>query len=116
MAMPEEIKMDELSDDLKKYINTNYELVKLQAAERASVLGSGFISWAVIGFVVILFVFFLSLCAGFYLSYVLHNVYAGFVIVAGFYLLVGLVLVVWRKKLLEGPLREKIVRLIFSKN
>jgi len=114
--MQDDVKMEELTENLKKYVNTNYELFKLQAAERASVLGAGLIGWAIIGFVVVLFVFFLSLCAGFYLSALLNNPYAGFVIITGFYLLVGLVLVLGRKKLLEGPLREKIVRIIFSKN
>jgi hypothetical protein len=114
--MAEDVKLEELTESVKKYINTNYELLKLQAAERTSVIGSASISMLAIGFIVILFVFFISIYIGFYLSTCLGDSYSGFAIVAGFYFLISLVLILGRKKLLENPLRDKIIRKLFSNN
>ena len=114
--MAEVVKIEELAVSLKKYVNTNYELLKLEAAERSSVLGSGLMSGLVLALVGILFIFFLSLAAGFYISTCLGNNYAGFMIVAGFYLLVCLILLIGRRKLLEKPFRDKIIQKMFSTN
>ena len=114
--MPEIEKTEELIANLKQYVNTNYEILKLEAAERSSVLGSGLISGLLVTLVGILFIFFLSFAAAFYISIRLDNNYAGFMIIAGFYLLAGLILFIGRKKLLEKPLRNKIILKIFSTN
>ena len=116
IVMPEFGKIEELTDNLKKYIATNYELQKLQAIESSSVFGSGLISSLLVGLVVVLFVFFLSLWAGFYLSASIGDNYSGFLIVAGFYFLLGFILILVRKKLIERPLRDKIIRKVFSNN
>lgn len=114
--MPEFGKIEELTESLKKYIATSYELQKLQAIESSSVFGSGLISSLFVGLVVVLFVFFLSLWAGFYLSAIIGDNYSGFLIVAGFYFLFSLILVIVRKKLIEKPLRDKIIRKVLSNN
>jgi uncharacterized RDD family membrane protein YckC len=114
--MSKEAKIEELSETLKNYVTTNYEIIKLEAAKSTSAIGSSLISGICIGLIVILFIFFLSLGAGFYLSAVLGNTYAGFAIVAAFYLLLGLILIAGRKSLMEKPIRDKIIRKIFSEN
>ena len=114
--MTEDLKIEELTQGLKRYINTNCELIKFEATERSSVIGSGVISGLLIGLVAMLFVLFISLGAGFYLSARFENLYSGFAVVAGFYFLLGIILVIGRKKLMERPLRDKIIRKIFSKN
>ena len=115
-VMPEFGKIEELTENLKKYIATSYELQKLQAIESSSVFGSGLISSLLVGLVVVLFVFFLSLWAGFYLSASIGDNYSGFLIVAGFYFLFGFILILVRKKLIERPLQDKIIRKVFSNN
>ncbi|OFX58328.1 MAG: hypothetical protein A2066_06610 [Bacteroidetes bacterium GWB2_41_8] len=107
-------KLEEITEKLKSYIQTNYELIKLQTIERSSVILAELISNILVGLVVILFVFFLSVCAGFYLSSRLGEYYLGFAIVAGFYFLCSLILIVLRKKLLERPMRDKIITEIFK--
>ena len=58
--MPEQEKIEELTDSLKRYVNTNYELIKLEATERTSTLASGLISVFIIGFISVLFIFFIK--------------------------------------------------------
>ena len=114
--MPQHEKLEVLTQHLKRYVNTNCELIKLEATERVSVMGSGLVSGLLIVLAGILFFFFISLGLGFYLSSRLGDNYSGFAIVAGVYFLIGLVLVAGRKKLVERPIRDKIIRKVFSKN
>jgi len=107
-------KIEEITESLKSYIATNYELIKLKAIERFTVILADLISDFLVGLVLFLFVFFTSLWAGFYLSVRLGDNFSGFAIVAGFYLLVGLIMLIVRKKMVEKPLRNKIVRKIMS--
>lgn len=114
--MPEQEKIQELTENLKAYLSTNYELIRLQTTERASVIGSGMISSLLIGFAGMLFLLCITLVAGFYFSALLGDSYSGFAIVAGFYLVVVLILVIGREKLVEKPMRDKVIRKILSKN
>ncbi|HKM92325.1 MAG TPA: phage holin family protein [Prolixibacteraceae bacterium] len=108
-------KIEELTKDIKSYITSNVEIFKLEAVELFSVIGASFISSLIIGVVVFLFMIFLSLSAGFYFSSLLGNNYAGFAIVAGFYLTIAIILIIGRGKLVEKPLQNKIIRKIFNK-
>jgi hypothetical protein len=114
--MSEHGKIEELTDSLKRYATTSYELIKLEASERTSVIGSGVMSSLVLGVVGIMFAFFLSFAAGFYISARMGDSWSGFAMVAGFYLVLLLILAVGRKSLVEKPMRDKIIRNIFSKN
>lgn len=114
--MQDNSKLEELVESLKRYLNTNYELHKLEAIERSSVIGSGIVSGLLIGLVGLFFIFFISIAAGFGLSSLFSINFLGFAVVAGFYLVLGLVLVMNRKKFVQWPLRDKIIREVFSKN
>ncbi|MBN2807113.1 MAG: phage holin family protein [Prolixibacteraceae bacterium] len=108
-------KIEELIVNLKSYTNSTIELVQLEAAQHISAIiakvASGLIVWVVI----ILFTLFLSLGISFYLSDLLGNLYWGFGIVAGIYLLLGLILIIGRKKLLMKPINDQFIREIFQK-
>jgi len=112
--MPENGKADELTERLKKYGNTSYELAKLELIESSSVFGSSSISSVLISVVVILSVFFTSFGCAYLLSIVLKNNYLGFLIVGAFYFLLSLTLILGRKKLLEIPIRNKIIHKIYN--
>jgi hypothetical protein len=114
--MSEHGKIEELTDSLKRYATTSYELIKLEATERSSVIGSGIISSILLGIVGIMVALFVSFAAAFYISARLGDTWSGFAIVGGFYLLLLLILAAGRKSLVEKPLRDKIIRNIFSKN
>ena len=114
--MNEHRKIETLTDNLKIYINTNIELNRLEATERLSVLGSIFISYTLIVPAGILFILFISLSLAFYLSRHLGGSDIGFAIVAGVYLLLGIILILSRKRLLEKPIRDRIIREALIKN
>ena len=109
-------KIEDLTDSFKQYISTNYELMKLEAAERVLVVSTGFISYLLVGLISFLCLFFTSIAAGFYFSNIMGDNFSGFAVVAGFYLLVSIILILFRKNIVETPISNKFIAKIFSKN
>lgn len=114
--MPDFDRFEALSESLKAYIQTNIELVKLQAIERASVIGSGIASSVILGVVGLLFIVFLSVWAGLYVGLLLGAYHLGFACVAGFYLIVAILLILSKKKIIGDPIRNIISRVALSKS
>lgn len=112
--MESQKKIEEVTSNVKKYINTNYALIKLETLDKTSLVASSLISGLIVSIVTILFVFFLSISAGFYLAYRFNDFSLGFIIVAGFYFVIVMILLLTRKRLLENPIRNKIIRKVFT--
>lgn len=112
--MPEFKKLEELTDSLKQYLLLNIEILKLEATNQISAIGSSVASSLIVGVSAFLFVFTLSIGLGFYLSALLGDTYSGFAIIAAFYFLLCIILFIGRKKLIEKPLREKMIEKILE--
>lgn len=108
--MLETEKIEGLSDSLKKYLLLNYEIIKLEVTKKTSEHASSLFSSLMLGIALFLFAFALSMGVGFYLSALLGDTFSGFGIIAGFYLLISIILLIGRKKLIEKPLRNKIIK------
>ena len=111
--MPENNKIEELVESIKKYININYDLIKLEAIKKFSVMTASLTRWLLIG---VAFFFFISMMAALYLSSVFGQNFIGFGIVASFYFILIIVLVKIKKKHIEDPVRDAVIKEIFSKN
>ena len=98
-------KLEETGLHIRDYYETVTELKKLQAVEKASSAFSA--AAAIIAAVVILFMalIFVSIVVG---------LYTDFIYVAGFYLLLGLLLLVFRKQLISKPLQNVIIKNFFD--
>jgi hypothetical protein len=116
MIMSEFQKFEDVIEKLKQYLILNFEIVKLQAIEQASVIGASLMSSLIVATSAFLFVFTLSIGLGFYISSLLGDMYSGFLIIAGFYLLLSLILFIGRKKMLEKPLRDKVIQTLLNPN
>ncbi|MBU2062000.1 MAG: hypothetical protein KKH44_09170, partial [Bacteroidetes bacterium] len=88
--------------------------IKLETTQHTTEIGSSIVSGLIIGLLASFFVFFLSIASGFYFSEVLGSKYLGFALVAGFYLLLFLIMIVGRKKLLETPIRSTFIKKILG--
>lgn len=107
-------KIETLTDDFKAYLQSYQELVQMQITERIAVLSARFISQIYIGIAFAFCLLFISLSLAFYLSVLLNNTYLGFAIVAGFYLLVLIILYLGRKPLVENPTTNNIIRKLLN--
>lgn len=100
---------------IKGSLIASYELGKLKTVEYLSEIISKIISKLLLLLVIIFILFFISMFAGFYLSVKLGDSYSGFAIVAGFYSLILLILVIGKKKIVETPIQNKIIFKVFGK-
>ena len=114
--MNENSKIEDLTDNVRELLTTNYAILKLEATERAAVIGAGLTGWLMIGTVAMLTVLFASIGAGFWLSGWMGDNYSGFLIVGAFYLLIMVGLLIGRKDWIEKPVRNKIVESILTNN
>ena len=103
-------KLEALTDSLKEYVDTNYELIKLEVIDHTSDIISGLISALIVGVMLILFLFFGSFYLANYLSDLLDINYIGFAIVGGFYLLMALIFHFNKKKLIENRVCNNFIK------
>lgn len=96
-------KLEALTDSLKEYADTNYELIKLEVIDHSSSIVSGIITTLVITVILVLFAFFGSMYLAYYLSDVLEINYIGFAIVGGFYLLLAIIIYLNKRNFIEKP-------------
>src|ERR1700744_274742 len=97
--MQEEINsVEKLTKNFKAYANTRYELITLHVAQKTATIGSQSIAIILIAIFGSMFLLFINIAAAFYISALLNNNFTGFFIVAGFYLLLTIVLILCRKK------------------
>lgn len=97
----------------RSYIESSREFYKLKGFK---VLMKGvmvFVKIASVGIMLILALLFLSISAAFWIGNELENTYQGFLIVGGFYLLVGLMIYLLRHGL-RKPLLKKFSEFYFD--
>ncbi len=113
--MIDQSKLEELTLNVNNYVKTNIELIKLEVTEQTTNVASNLIANLLILLVGSLLLLFISLGAGFYLSNYFADNYSGFIVVAGFYFLIGLFLIIFKRNLIEKPFRNRIIYSIYSK-
>ncbi|HSZ73135.1 MAG TPA: phage holin family protein [Cytophagaceae bacterium] len=111
--MEEQTKIEELSDKLKSYIDTRYDLMVLGTSDKVSNIGSQLITYLIIGIIAVLFIVSLSIALSLYISSIYGSSFIGFFIVAGIYL-ITVVLCLLFKKQISTPFRNKIIREVLS--
>lgn len=114
--MFDKAKIEALKANLKDYLTTNIKLAKAEAIEKTTTILPEVISFSVIALIFYLVILFLSVGLSLYLSELLNSSYYGFLIVGGFYLIIGIILLFGRKKLIRNPLRDLIIKSIFGRS
>jgi hypothetical protein len=97
-------------EHLKEYLTTNYELAVLKVSDKGSSLVSEIASFLILGIIGLFFLIFISFGVALLLSQALGNAYGGFLIVAGFYFLLGIILFASKEKLIKLPLLNMFVK------
>lgn len=98
-------KVDSLIENLTGFVETRVELLKLEVKEDiAKCLAKG-VAWFVIGFVLTLFLVFVSIGLALLIGAAL-GLFAGFMIVASVYLVIGLILLLMRERIITGLERK----------
>ncbi|HEX7367760.1 MAG TPA: phage holin family protein [Pelobium sp.] len=106
---------DDLFERAKDYINTSIELKKLTVTQAVVKTVSSLASGLILLLVGLFFIAFLSVTAALYFGQLLASNYLGFLIVALFYLLIGLLVLAMRKNYIQNPIVDVLIRKILKK-
>lgn len=88
---------------------TKAELWKLKTVNKVSETVASVISKIAIVVLIGLAVIILSLGAAYWIGYMMGNVYYGFFIMGGFYILLGILIHVFRRQLIKKPISDIII-------
>lgn len=99
----------ELFESAGDYLETRIDLLKLQAVSKSSEVTSSVVSSIVITIVSIFTLLFLSGGLGFWLGELWGSNAYGFLAVGGFYLLVTLLILAFKKTWLKAPISNMVI-------
>lgn len=104
----------EFTDQIKQYVRTTTEIIKLEILKRTVVMSSFIIIQLILWFMVALVVFMFSIALGFYLSRYYNDYILGFGMVGtGFAGLVFVLLLIGPKRL-ENMMQNKLLRQMYE--
>jgi hypothetical protein len=107
-------KAGELSDSVTEYVHTYYKLSILKAADKATTVVSSLLSSVAVFFLGIFVLLFSGIALGIWLGELVHSVALGYLLVAGIYLLIIIILVLMRKKIVFPMIRNLIINKIYE--
>ena len=93
-----------------EYVETRIDLYQLKAVDKSSDVISTIISKMIVFVVFIVFIFLINIGIALLLGEVMGKTYYGFFVLAGFYLITGLVFNSMRKKWFKEPITDMIIR------
>ena len=112
--MEEPSKIEVLTKNIKEYINIRAEIIKLSAADKAATVLAMIMFGFIVALLALLSIIFGGQALGYYFSTLTGNIYSGFLIVTGLYLVIGFIFVSFREKLVINPIRNTIIRQLLS--
>lgn len=107
--------LNSVKKDIQDYIEVRLDLVRLHTAENISRILSSAVNAAIIGYLLLFILLFLSFAGGYYFASLLHSNELGFLSVAGFYVLVLIIFILFRKQLIDRPVIKAVMKLFFPK-
>lgn len=107
-------KVEELADNAKEYVNTRIESLKLNAAEKSSVIVANGVARIVVAIVFLFFIALASIALSLVLGEWLGKIWAGFLVVGCFYLFLGIIIWFARGKLIRVPVMNALIQQLFK--
>lgn len=105
-------KLEGLTDQVKEHIHTKIELARLQLIEKTSFIVSDLIAILLVTLCSLFFLLFGSIAGAWALSKWIGKPYSGFLIVAGFYLLMAILVWVARHKVIRFPVVNAVIKML----
>jgi len=96
------------------YAETFYKLNLLRLTKKVSDVASVVVNSVLIFFISLCILLFISFAGAWWLGDIVQNRALGFLIIAGFYLLIILVLVLMRKKIISPFIRNTLIRKFYE--
>jgi len=107
-------KIEDLTGHLADYLDTYYRLTVLKVTQKTTNIATAVFSTIVICTIGFLVLIFAGLGAAWWLGDIISSRVGGFMIVAGFYLLLAVVIVLFRRKIIFPFIRNSFIREIYE--
>jgi hypothetical protein len=104
----------ETEELVETYIKDRLLLIRIDAAEKGAKLAAHFVTGMVLGLLFFFILLFVSIMAGYYFSELTGSQFYGFGIIAGFYVLLFVVLLAIRKRYIFPFLINLVIGTIFD--
>lgn len=101
---------------LRQYIGDKMLLFKLRASEQSARVSAMLMIGVILVLVGFFLLFFISIMAGYYFAELTGSLFYGFGIITAFYFLVGVIILLVRKKHLQPYLTNMVIKMIFDKS
>jgi len=101
--------IESLFEKTGDYLETRVDLYKLKAVDTSSDMLSSLLSKLIVLFVFSLFIVIVNIGIALLLGELMGKSYYGFFVVAGFYLITGLIFYSMRKKWFKEPIADKLI-------
>ncbi len=99
-----------LFESAGNYLETRVNLLKLKAIDKSSDIVSSVVSRVVIMIIFTFGFIILNIGSSIWLGDAMGKIYYGFFVVGGFYLLLAIVLIIFKGKWLKSPLNNLVIK------
>ena len=107
-------KAGDLTESVSEYIKTYYKLSVINVTDKATGIAASSLSALVIAFLGLFVLLFSGIALGIWLGDLLDNTALGYLLVAGLYLLIIIVIVALRKRIVFPMIRNIIIDKIYE--
>jgi hypothetical protein len=107
-------KVNRLKEHVGDYVNTFTQIAKAKAVRGASTATAGIVLGVTAFFFGFFFLFFIGFGLGWWLGKLFDNMAAGFFAVAGFYLLLIIIMFALRKKVIVPMIQKMIISKVYE--
>lgn len=106
--------IDKLKGALESYIEARIDLAKANLLEKISKSGTYFLTACIIILVLAAFFLLLAFAFSFWYAHAGGEIYVGFLIAAGGYLLIGVLLYLLRRRIFTNNIIRRLGKVVFS--
>jgi hypothetical protein len=104
----------ETEELIERYIKDRLLLIRIDATEKGAKLAAHFVTGMVLGLLFFFILLFVSIMAGYYFSELTGSQFYGFGIIAGFYVLIFVILLAIRKRYIFPYIINLVIGTIFD--
>ncbi len=109
-------KVEDLGGNIREYVNTRIDSLKLSAAEKSSKVIANGVAGIVVAVFVLLFVGLGSIALSLVVGIWIGKTWTGFLVVGSFYLLISIIVWTVREKLIRIPVINAIIQQLFQED
>ncbi len=108
--------VEALFKEFKDYVSLRLQITQLKYSSKTSLVTSSVLTYMLISMIVFFFVLVLTIGIALWMGNLLGEWYLGFLIMAGIYLMLGLVIFTFRNRWIRIPLNNLIIKEIFDED